>query len=121
VRKDYDQISKFVDAIFSEHPGGMYFDEFVKLAKEVTSELFVVIFDCIYQCVPCVKNFLMLRANFYHFIKLNMDPCFAVQPTFTVLMPPTTVKIQERITEYIDNNPQKKDKFFKRETSMKQK
>jgi Ca2+-binding EF-hand superfamily protein len=70
VRKDYDQIGKFVESVFSEHPGGMYFDEFVKLAEEATSELFVAVFDCIYQCVPCVKNFLLLRANFQQFIKL---------------------------------------------------
>ena len=46
----------------------MYFDEFYRLALDVTSELFLCIYDCIYQFVPCVKNFLTLRKNYINFL-----------------------------------------------------
>ena len=46
----------------------IYFDEFVKLQKEVTSELFVCIYDCIWRYVPCAKNFLIMRANYLEFL-----------------------------------------------------
>ena len=56
---------QFARAVFNHFPdGNIYFDEYVKIAKEITSELFVSVFDCIYKCIPCVKNFLILRSNY---------------------------------------------------------
>ena len=119
-RTDNEQITRFVDTIFSEHPNGMYFDEFTKLAQECTSELFISIYDSIYQCIPCVKNFLIMRANYKNLLKTREN--IYVAPTFTVLMPPSTTKGLEKITEYIDTSPQKKkEKYFKRESLMKSK
>ena len=53
-----------VDTIFSEYPDGMYFDEFETFAREVSSELYVAVFDCLYQYVPCIQNFFMIKTNF---------------------------------------------------------
>ena len=80
----------------------MYFDEFEKLCTEVTSELYVSIFDSIYQCVPCVKNFLILRHNYQEYLKRNNIEQF--KPTFTVLMPPISTKMIDRMSEQIDKN-----------------
>lgn len=63
-KRDESQISVLVKAIFSEFPEGLYFDEFERLTLEVTSELFLSVYDCIYQHIPCVKNFLLMRFNF---------------------------------------------------------
>ena len=46
------------------YENGMYFDEFMKVAEGDTSELFVSIFNCIYECVPCVKNFFIMRHKY---------------------------------------------------------
>ena len=51
---DLDQISMIAEVIFSEYPDGIYFDEFVQLGENVTSELVYPVFDCLYQCVPCI-------------------------------------------------------------------
>ena len=67
--QDSKQIEIFIDKLFSEHHEGMYFDEFVNLAKEVTSELFLGIYDCVYQNIPCAKNFLVMRQNYISFLK----------------------------------------------------
>ena len=67
--EDNNQIDKFLEVMFKEYGGdGMYFDEFQKLSTEVTSELFLCVYNCIYQYVPCVKNFLMLRENFQSYL-----------------------------------------------------
>ena len=54
--------------MFSYHPRGMYFDEFVKLCQEVSSDLYTSIFDCFYNYIPCVQNFLLLKAHYKFFI-----------------------------------------------------
>ena len=72
VQKDEDnkQINQLLEVLFKEYgDDGMYFDEFQKLAKEVTSELFLCVYNCIYQYVPCVKNFLIMRENYLSFLK----------------------------------------------------
>ena len=63
-QKDWDQIEAIADAIFKEYPDGMYFDEFVQFNEKVSSELFYPIFDCLYDLVPCVQNYFVLKANF---------------------------------------------------------
>lgn len=63
------QIDRLVQTVFDFHHGGMYFDEFCLIAKTVTSEFFIAIYDCIYNYVPCAKNFLILRSHFNEFIK----------------------------------------------------
>lgn len=69
-RLDSDQIDDFIEVLFSGFEDEeIYFDEFVKLAKEVTSELFVCVYDCIYRYIPCVKNFLIMRANYLEFLQ----------------------------------------------------
>lgn len=62
---DSEHLKKFLEIMFIELNGRMYFEEFKKLSEECTSELFVSIFDCIYNFVPCVKNFMVMRANFH--------------------------------------------------------
>ena len=51
-QKDEDniQINRLLEVLFKETYGdeGMYFDEFQKLASDVTSELFVCVYNCIY-------------------------------------------------------------------------
>ena len=66
---DNEQIMIFIDTLFSGFDDEeIYFDEFITLAKEVTSELFVCIYDCIYTYIPCAKNFLIMRANYIEFL-----------------------------------------------------
>ena len=68
--EDNDQINKLLEVLFKEtYNDGMYFDEFQKLASEVTSELFACVYNCIYSYVPCVKNFLIMRENYVSFLK----------------------------------------------------
>ena len=62
--KDWDQIEAIADLINKEYPEGMYFDEYVSFSEKVTSELFYPIFDCLYELVPCVQNYFVLKANF---------------------------------------------------------
>ena len=70
VQKEEDnvQIDKFLEVLFKDHSEGMYFDEFQKLSTEVTSELFLCVYNCLYQYIPCVKNFLMLRENYFQYL-----------------------------------------------------
>ena len=79
----------------------MYFDEFVKLAHDVTSELFVSIFNCIYEYVPCVKNFFLMRAKYIQFLQsdISKERGITFKPyTHTVLMPPITKKMKDHIS-----------------------
>lgn len=61
---DNEQIDTLMSVLEKNYEDGMYFDEFIKVAKDDTSELFVSIFNCIYECVPCVKNFFIMRAKY---------------------------------------------------------
>lgn len=57
--------------MFLEYQGDedeIYFDEFVAITKNLGSELYVAVIDCIYKCVPCVKNFFLLRANYINIL-----------------------------------------------------
>lgn len=42
----------------------MFFDEFMEFAEKFSSEFVFSIFDQLYQKVPCVKNFFILRENY---------------------------------------------------------
>jgi hypothetical protein len=69
---DNNQINRLLEEMFKEYRDrSMYFDEFKTLATEVTSELFVCIYYCIYQYIPCVKNFLILRENYISYLQSN--------------------------------------------------
>ncbi len=58
------QIREFIEILFGQYKGGLYFRDFVQLATNYTGELFLSIFDCIHQYVPCVKNIFLLRKNY---------------------------------------------------------
>ena len=78
----------------------MYFDEFQKLATDVTSELFACVYNCIYSYVPCVKNFLIMRDNYVTYLKSQEAKDLGVEYkpyTYTVLMPPVTKKMLDKI------------------------
>ena len=50
-KQDEINIDSFLKAVFDKdtfQDKGLYFDEFCELAKSVTSEMFVAIYDCIY-------------------------------------------------------------------------
>ena len=57
--EDGKEIDLLLDVLFKEYgeDEGMYFDEFKLLAEEVTSELFVCVYNCIYQYIPCIRTF----------------------------------------------------------------
>lgn len=84
----------------------MYFDEFVQLTEEVTSEFMFAILDTLYQYVPCIQNYCMLKANYTHLLKTQLaessDEIKYVQPTAVTLAPPLSDKAVDRATEYID-------------------
>jgi len=54
----------------------MYFDEFVYITERITSELYFCVIDALYQYIPLVHNFFILRAHFFmmygYIEKLNM-------------------------------------------------
>ena len=96
--EDFDQITKLTDLLFEHHSQGMYFDEFCKLCTEVTCELYMCIFDQIYQHVPCVKNFFTMRAHLPNFIRTTghtMPP-----PRLISFEPPVTSKLVDRATQF---------------------
>ena len=93
---DDSQIDRLVEIVFSFHQNGMYFDEFCQTAKHVTSEFFLSIYDCIYNDVPCAKNFLILRSNFRQLITQNLPPSLSLTPKSTDLKPPITDKIRKK-------------------------
>ncbi len=68
-KEDNLQIDKLCDVLFQEHSDGMYFDEFVEFTEVISSEFMFAIFDCLYQCVPCVKNFFTLRSNYLNLLR----------------------------------------------------
>lgn len=69
--EDTKQIDQLLDLIFKYHPYGMYFDEFIDLAKGVTSDLFLCIYDCVYSYIPLVFNFQLMRSHYKHYLESN--------------------------------------------------
>ena len=107
-KRDCIQIRKFTYLIFNEtfYSHGMYFDEFCTFAKEVSSELIVSIFDALYHRVPCVKNFLRLKMNFYKKLKSDEASKMSIknaEPLHVPLMPPVLEKSLRRF--FIDQDP----------------
>ena len=101
--EDNKQIDTLMNVLEKNYEEGMYFDEFVKVAHEDTSELFVSIFNCIYECVPCVKNFFLMRSQYVKFLQSGgcLEKGIVFKPyTYTVLMPPVTDKMKFYISEY---------------------
>ena len=74
----------------------MYFDEFCLTAKEVTSEFFISIYDCIYNYIPCAKNFLILRSNYEDSLKQNLREELRPKRKLQQLKPPITSKMREK-------------------------
>jgi hypothetical protein len=50
-------------------PDGLFFDEFCCINTQVCSDLYMAVFDCIYSCVPCVKNAYGLKVNYYSMVE----------------------------------------------------
>ena len=67
--EDDAQIDILLDRVFLEYAEDIYFDEFVEICEALGSDLYVAIMDCLYKCVPCVKNFYLLRANYIHLLQ----------------------------------------------------
>jgi len=74
----------------------IYFDEFICITEALGSELYVAVMDCIYKCVPCVKNFFLLRANFINILD-NRELLSGWRPNMTVLAPVYLKKINDRL------------------------
>ena len=92
----------------------MYFDEFKSLATCKTSELFLAIYDCVYQYIPCVKNFLILKANYKKMIMKEVLLSSSNPYSLIELKPPSTRKMVKRIlVEFNDNK--KGSSLFTRE------
>ena len=105
--EDTKQIDQLLDLIFKYHPDGMYFDEFIDLAKEVTSDLFLCIYDCIYSYIPLVQNFLLMRAHYKNYletsIQLRVEADFEYRAyTYQILMPPVLKKNLDKILDSSD-------------------
>ena len=101
--EDNEQIDLFIDTLLNHYPDGMYFDEFKTLCNEVTSELFLCVYDCIYQYIPCVRNFLVLRNRYKMFLEskeCRKRTVTAKLYSCKILMPPITKKMVDRISEF---------------------
>jgi len=46
--EDSQQIDEFVNQLFSQFPDGIFFNEFIKIALNSTSELFYCVYDSFY-------------------------------------------------------------------------
>ncbi len=62
--EDNKQVSEFAGVFFTQMKSHLFFDEFVRICKEYTSELFFAIFSCLYTYVPCSKIVFFLRQVF---------------------------------------------------------
>ena len=91
-----------IDTIFEKYPNGMFFDEFTQFCKEISSELFVAIFDPLYEYVPCIQNYMILRANYQKLLTQDLAWKLQVQPnhSFIELPPPLSTKQLEKVTNY---------------------
>jgi hypothetical protein len=82
----------------------MYFDEFVQFNTQVSSELFLSIFDCLHQCVPCAQNFFILKANYLKVLqRKSLEPDSQVKcivPKCFELPPPLSDKMLNRVTQF---------------------
>lgn len=103
--KKYDEMQTelIVDTIFELYPDGMYFDEFVEFAEEVSCEFVYCVFDSFYHYIPCVQNFLVMRANYIQLLKSNLTGARTgyQEPTFTTLKPPLSEKLVDKVTRYV--------------------
>ena len=64
---DTDEINHLVECIYDNLNGeeSIFFEEFMQISKEVTSELYVAIYDTLFSCIPLIKNFNILRCNYH--------------------------------------------------------
>lgn len=120
-REDNQDITFLIDDLFKDYSDGMYFDEFKSLATCKTSELFLAIYDCIYQYIPCVKNFLILKANYKKMIMKevllsNKNPYNLIE-----LKPPSTRKMVKRIIVDFNDNKKGSSLFTKENFLQKRK
>ena len=100
-QQDTDEISQFSKALFSHFvDGNIYFDEYVRITKEITSELHVSVYDCFYKCVPCIKNFLLLRSNYIQV--LNDQFNIKLHQSKLTLSPPVTSKMREKFVNIVE-------------------
>lgn len=74
----------------------MFYDEFVDLCEEVTSEMFFAIFDALYQCVPCMQNFCRMRHIFLETLKSKQADTFE-EPEYITLPMPVSTKLLARL------------------------
>lgn len=106
--KKYDEMQTelIVDTIFELYPDGMYFDEFVEFAEEVSCEFVYCIYDSFYHFIPCVQNFLVMRANYIALLKSNLtgNKTGYQEPTQTTLKPPLSEKLVDKVTRYGRSN-----------------
>ena len=81
----------------------MYFDEFLEFAEEVSCEFVYCIYDSFYHYIPCVQNFLVMRANYIALLKSKLTGAEAGyrEPTFTTLKPPLSEKLVDKVTRYV--------------------
>ena len=101
--QDNEQIEQFIETLFEDFDEGeIYFDEFMKLSRNITSELFFCIYDCIYQYVPCVQTFLLMRENYID--KLIENKLYK-EYNKLLIFPPITKKNHDRITEIEEASP----------------
>ena len=78
----------------------MYFNEFKQLALTEASDLFLAIYDTIYQCIPCANNFLVMRENYKQILQskaANDCGISFVQYTQQYLVNPVLDKMVGRI------------------------
>ena len=102
--KDFAEIDMVVSGIFEEYKIGMYFEEFCSFTQEVCSDLYLAVFDSLFQYVPCVKNFMILRANYLNILNEDFSNVLPQKPsTFTQLPRPLCSKFIEKIINLDDD------------------
>ena len=74
---------------------GIYFEEFCCINIQVCSDLYMAVFDCIYNCVPCVKNAFALKTNYYSMV--SMETGEKVEQQYKTLAKPILKKLLEKL------------------------
>ena len=71
--KDNKEIGIFVDKFFEDNQSGLVFKAFEQLLFNLSSDLYFLVFSCLSECIPCYRNFLRAKANYYAVFAKKFD------------------------------------------------
>lgn len=76
----------------------MFFNEFVDVCQEVTSEFMFAILDCLHKCVPCLQVAFKLRHNYLRIFNNSRLGKDLPKPTYIPFPKPISAKVLSRLS-----------------------